>query len=83
MNLVERLRACNCGVHCKSGCIQEKAADEIERLRRLCQKLTDVQRQKEETYEIATIATLMEIERLRAALKPDRRHGARRAERHG
>lgn len=32
MNLVERLRACDCGIHCKSGCIQEKAADEIERL---------------------------------------------------
>ena len=32
-DLVERLRACDCGIHCKSGCIQEKAADEIERLR--------------------------------------------------
>jgi hypothetical protein len=30
---VERLRACDCSTHCKSGCIQEKAADEIERLR--------------------------------------------------
>jgi hypothetical protein len=30
-DIVERLRACDCGIHCKS--IQEKAADEIERLR--------------------------------------------------
>ena len=28
-DIVERLRACDCGIHCKSGCIQEKAANEI------------------------------------------------------
>jgi hypothetical protein len=32
-DIVERLRHCDCGEHCKSGCIQEKAAAEIERLR--------------------------------------------------
>jgi hypothetical protein len=32
-DIVERLRACDCSVHCKSGCIQETAAAEIERLR--------------------------------------------------
>jgi len=32
MDITVPLRACDCGVHCKSGCIQEKAADEIERL---------------------------------------------------
>jgi hypothetical protein len=32
-DIVERLRACDCSVHCKAGCIQEKAADEIEQLR--------------------------------------------------
>jgi hypothetical protein len=38
-DIVARLRACNCDIHCKSGCIQEKAADEIERLRALDAKL--------------------------------------------
>ena len=32
-DIEERLRACDCSVHCKSGCIQEKAADEIAKLR--------------------------------------------------
>ena len=32
-DIVPQLRHCDCSVHCKSGCIQEKAAAEIEQLR--------------------------------------------------
>jgi len=40
-DIVERLRACDCGIHCKSGCIQEKAANEIERLRAVIMRAKD------------------------------------------
>ena len=41
-DILVQLRACNCGIHCKSGCIQEKAACEIERLRAALQEIVAI-----------------------------------------
>jgi len=60
-DLVARLRACDCGIHCKSGCIQEKAADEIERQ---CKRI-------DQLIEISAVEMSKrddEIERLRGEL---------------
>jgi len=56
--LLERLRSCDCGLHCKSGCIQKKAADEIERLRVALDYAARLDNDRES-----------EIERLRAIIK--------------
>jgi hypothetical protein len=32
-NIIEQLLHCDCSEHCKSGCIQKRAAEEIKRLR--------------------------------------------------
>jgi hypothetical protein len=66
MDIVGRLRACDCGVHCKSGCIQQKAADEIERLLEAGKELiVEAQENLTKGYD----ESADEIKRLRAALE--------------